>query len=92
MCPYLKYIADSFIFSYLLKKSLELKTPIFCAVFVMLLVGHKFNLPDEIYRSIELGLTLGYVKDDTIIRARGLPWQVSDTDVADFFVGLNIAK
>lgn len=36
-------------------------------------------------------------KDDVIdsnlvVRARGLPWQSSDQDVAKFFVGLNIAK
>ena len=29
---------------------------------------------------------------NTIVRARGLPWQSSDQDVAKFFVGLNIAK
>lgn len=32
------------------------------------------------------------VCDSTVIRARGLPWQSSDQDIARFFRGLNIAK
>ncbi|CAK5075799.1 unnamed protein product [Meloidogyne enterolobii] len=32
------------------------------------------------------------IDSKTIIRARGLPWQVSDLDVALFFAGLEIAK
>ncbi|KRZ68460.1 Epithelial splicing regulatory protein 2 [Trichinella papuae] len=32
------------------------------------------------------------VESSTVIRARGLPWQSSDQDVARFFVGLNIAR
>lgn len=32
------------------------------------------------------------IDDNTVIRARGLPWQSSDQDVARFFRGLNIAK
>uniref|UniRef100_A0A3Q2QRH0 Epithelial splicing regulatory protein 1 n=1 Tax=Fundulus heteroclitus TaxID=8078 RepID=A0A3Q2QRH0_FUNHE len=32
------------------------------------------------------------VCDNTVIRARGLPWQSSDQDIARFFKGLNIAK
>lgn len=32
------------------------------------------------------------IDDNTIIRARGLPWQSSDQDIARFFKGLNIAK
>ena len=31
------------------------------------------------------------IDNDTLVRARGLPWQSSDTDVARFFAGLNIA-
>lgn len=27
-----------------------------------------------------------------IVRARGLPWQSSDQDIARFFRGLNVAK
>ncbi|XP_057710429.1 epithelial splicing regulatory protein 2 isoform X2 [Corythoichthys intestinalis] len=32
------------------------------------------------------------VDNETVIRARGLPWQSSDQDIARFFKGLNIAK
>ena len=32
------------------------------------------------------------VDEETVIRARGLPWQSSDTDIAKFFKGLNVAK
>ena len=54
--------------------------------------GHKFTKVEEINKSLETGPVSGYIKEDTVIRARGLPWQVSDVDVADFFVGLNIAR
>jgi len=39
-----------------------------------------------------LSCSLGLVLDDTILRARGLPWQASDQDVANFFKGLNIPE
>jgi len=32
------------------------------------------------------------VDDDTVVRARGLPWQSSDQDIALFFRGLNVAR
>lgn len=32
------------------------------------------------------------VDSETVVRARGLPWQSSDQDVARFFRGLNIAR
>lgn len=32
------------------------------------------------------------IDDNAVIRARGLPWQSSDQDIARFFKGLNIAK
>ena len=31
------------------------------------------------------------IDDNTVVRARGLPWQSSDQDIARFFKGLNIA-
>ena len=30
--------------------------------------------------------------EQRLVRARGLPWQASEQDIADFFTGLNIAK
>ena len=32
------------------------------------------------------------VDSNCVVRARGLPWQSSDQDIAKFFRGLNIAK
>jgi len=32
------------------------------------------------------------IDDDTVVRARGLPWQSSDQDIARFFRGLNVAR
>ena len=60
--------------------------------FYYIYLGHKFIRLEEIKKSLDSGTISGYIKDETIIRARGLPWQVSDVDVADFFVGLNISR
>ncbi|XP_017773604.1 PREDICTED: RNA-binding protein fusilli isoform X1 [Nicrophorus vespilloides] len=56
--------------------------------------GHKFDLPENIALVLEPGICS---KDDEIdsncvVRARGLPWQSSDQDIAKFFRGLNVAK
>lgn len=32
------------------------------------------------------------IEESTVIRARGLPWQCTDQDVAKFFRGLDIEK
>ena len=40
---------------------------------------------------IEDWMVFLHPNQETIVRARGLPWQSSDTDVARFFSGLNIA-
>ncbi len=32
------------------------------------------------------------VDSNTVVRARGLPWQSSDQDIARFFRGLNVAR
>jgi len=37
-------------------------------------------------------MTSEVIMDDTVVRARGLPWQASDHDVAKFFKGLNIPR
>ena len=31
------------------------------------------------------------VDNHAVVRARGLPWQASDTDIARFFTGLNVS-
>uniref|UniRef100_A0A5S6QE93 RRM domain-containing protein n=1 Tax=Trichuris muris TaxID=70415 RepID=A0A5S6QE93_TRIMR len=53
-----------------------------------------FAEPESVKAVLEHGIC---TKDDvidssTVIRARGLPWQSSDQDIAQFFIGLNIAK
>ncbi|XP_032220211.2 epithelial splicing regulatory protein 1 [Nematostella vectensis] len=54
--------------------------------------GHNFRESDKICMKYEAGPCLGPVLDDTVLRARGLPWQASDQDVANFFRGLNIPR
>ncbi|KAF2884210.1 hypothetical protein ILUMI_21965 [Ignelater luminosus] len=56
--------------------------------------GHRFDVPETISLVLEPGICS---KDDEIdgncvVRARGLPWQSSDQDIAKFFRGLNVAK
>ncbi len=52
------------------------------------------HAPDEIQVSLEQGIRCrgDAVDGDCCVRARGLPWQASDHDIAKFFVGLNIAR
>ncbi|KAK7469863.1 hypothetical protein BaRGS_00036141 [Batillaria attramentaria] len=56
--------------------------------------GHVFGEPDVVNERLESGICSKneYVDDNTVVRARGLPWQSSDQDIARFFKGLNIAK
>ncbi|PIK58041.1 putative epithelial splicing regulatory protein 2 [Apostichopus japonicus] len=56
--------------------------------------GHRFMEPDRIRGKYEPGTfeKTDSVSDDTVVKARGLPWQASDRDVFRFFKGLNIAK
>ncbi|XP_067054546.1 epithelial splicing regulatory protein 1-like isoform X2 [Acropora muricata] len=69
--------------------------------------GHKFKEAEKVNVKYEPGpwygaslgtkklvppYRLGHVLDDTILRARGLPWQASDQDVSNFFKGLNILR
>ncbi|XP_076470540.1 RNA-binding protein fusilli-like isoform X2 [Babylonia areolata] len=56
--------------------------------------GHIFGEPQVVNERLEGGICMKteVVDDNTVVRARGLPWQSSDQDIARFFKGLNIAK
>lgn len=56
--------------------------------------GHVFGEPEIINERLEPGICSksDIVDDNHVVRARGLPWQSSDQDIARFFKGLNIAK
>ncbi|XP_064466470.1 epithelial splicing regulatory protein 2-like isoform X2 [Ornithodoros turicata] len=56
--------------------------------------GHKFVDPEVISQRLEPGICTKTesVDSNTVVRARGLPWQSSDQDIAKFFSGLNIVK
>uniref|UniRef100_A0AAX7U5V9 RRM domain-containing protein n=1 Tax=Astatotilapia calliptera TaxID=8154 RepID=A0AAX7U5V9_ASTCA len=59
----------------------------------ILLTCHTFSNPERVSEKFESGTCkMEKVCDNTVIRARGLPWQSSDQDIARFFRGLNIAK
>ncbi|XP_039973172.1 epithelial splicing regulatory protein 1 isoform X1 [Xiphias gladius] len=55
---------------------------------------HAFSNSERVSEKFETGTCskMEKVCDNTVIRARGLPWQSSDQDIARFFRGLNIAK
>ena len=56
--------------------------------------GFKLHDPDIVQDRLEQGIRTREESVDTncCVRARGLPWQASDQDIAKFFVGLNVAK
>lgn len=56
--------------------------------------GGSLTEPEVIKDKLEPGVCTidDVVDDETVVRARGLPWQSSDQDVACFFRGLNVAK
>ncbi|XP_034410101.1 epithelial splicing regulatory protein 1 isoform X1 [Cyclopterus lumpus] len=56
--------------------------------------SHAFSTQERVSEKFETGTCskMEKVCDNTVIRARGLPWQSSDQDIARFFRGLNIAK
>ncbi|XP_042583780.1 epithelial splicing regulatory protein 2 isoform X2 [Cyprinus carpio] len=55
--------------------------------------NHKFSTFETVNYKFESGACKTEAVDsETVIRARGLPWQSSDQDIARFFKGLNIAK
>lgn len=56
--------------------------------------GCKFSEPEEVFNRLDSGICSreDKVESGCVVRARGLPWQSSDQDIANFFRGLNIAK
>ncbi|XP_075392957.1 epithelial splicing regulatory protein 2 isoform X2 [Tenrec ecaudatus] len=56
--------------------------------------GQLFSKPEVVKQKYETGpcSKADMVDSETVVRARGLPWQSSDQDVARFFKGLNIAR
>uniref|UniRef100_A0A3Q1G2S0 Epithelial splicing regulatory protein 2 n=1 Tax=Acanthochromis polyacanthus TaxID=80966 RepID=A0A3Q1G2S0_9TELE len=56
--------------------------------------NHKFSCVETVKYKFDSGTCSKTepVDNETVIRARGLPWQSSDQDIARFFKGLNIAK
>ena len=50
--------------------------------------------PESVQRRLEDGIRSrgDTVDGECCVRARGLPWQASDQDIARFFVGLNVAR
>jgi len=55
--------------------------------------GRRLHEPETVQLSLEPGIRSRGEQVDTncVVRARGLPWQASDTDIARFFTGLNVA-
>ncbi|XP_015051398.2 RNA-binding protein fusilli isoform X4 [Drosophila yakuba] len=60
----------------------------------LLQAGHKFAANELVTLVLEPGICSidDEVDGNCIVRARGLPWQSSDQDIAKFFRGLNVAK
>uniref|UniRef100_A0A3B5KT71 Epithelial splicing regulatory protein 2 n=1 Tax=Takifugu rubripes TaxID=31033 RepID=A0A3B5KT71_TAKRU len=58
------------------------------------LLEHKFSCVETVKYKFDSGTCSKKepVDNETVIRARGLPWQSSDQDIARFFKGLTIAK
>lgn len=54
----------------------------------------RLHEPESIQTRLEQGIRSrnDAVDTDCCVRARGLPWQASDQDIARFFVGLNVAR
>lgn len=55
--------------------------------------GHRYLYPETISLRLDTGPCIQTVYgEDCVVRARGLPWQASDHDIAKFFKGLNIQR
>ncbi|XP_023221970.1 RNA-binding protein fusilli-like isoform X1 [Centruroides sculpturatus] len=63
-------------------------------IFRLISEGHQFEEPETISLVLEPGICSKneVVDSNTVVRARGLPWQSSDQDIAKFFRGLNIVR
>uniref|UniRef100_A0A8C4IQL1 Epithelial splicing regulatory protein 2 n=1 Tax=Dicentrarchus labrax TaxID=13489 RepID=A0A8C4IQL1_DICLA len=61
---------------------------------LFLFLDHKFSSVETVKYKFDSGTCSKTepVDSETVIRARGLPWQSSDQDIARFFKGLSIAK
>ncbi|XP_070498855.1 RNA-binding protein fusilli isoform X5 [Chironomus tepperi] len=83
----LKPCADS---DFYIKESRDMIT----IVQSMIIAGHNFNPNEVVNQSLEPGICSidDEIDGNCIVRARGLPWQSSDQDIAKFFRGLNVAK
>ncbi|XP_056123788.1 epithelial splicing regulatory protein 1 isoform X1 [Rhinichthys klamathensis goyatoka] len=92
MADYLNVVVDSSLHAFTAYKVQQMSD------IVLALISdsfcHKFSLPEKVNDKFETGTCskMERVDDNTVIRARGLPWQSSDQDIARFFRGLNIAK
>ncbi|EDV37294.1 uncharacterized protein Dana_GF13378, isoform A [Drosophila ananassae] len=60
----------------------------------LLQAGHTFAANELVNLVLEPGICSidDEIDGNCIVRARGLPWQSSDQDIAKFFRGLNVAK
>uniref|UniRef100_A0A3P9N472 Epithelial splicing regulatory protein 2 n=1 Tax=Poecilia reticulata TaxID=8081 RepID=A0A3P9N472_POERE len=63
-------------------------------IYIFSPLDHKFCCAETVNSKFDSGTCskTESVDSETVIRARGLPWQSSDQDIARFFKGLNIAK
>uniref|UniRef100_A0A8C9YF58 Epithelial splicing regulatory protein 2 n=1 Tax=Sander lucioperca TaxID=283035 RepID=A0A8C9YF58_SANLU len=67
---------------------------ILCYFIFIYFLDHKFSCVETVKYKFDSGTCSKTepVDSETVIRARGLPWQSSDQDIARFFKGLSIAK
>uniref|UniRef100_A0A671QMT2 Epithelial splicing regulatory protein 2-like n=1 Tax=Sinocyclocheilus anshuiensis TaxID=1608454 RepID=A0A671QMT2_9TELE len=76
-------------------KDLTLTSMLDCILHMLwVLLYHTFSTFETVNYKFESGACskTEAVDSETVVRARGLPWQSSDQDIARFFKGLNIAK
>ena len=66
---------------------------IHCSLF-LIPQGVKLHEPDRVVDKLEQSIRSreDSVDSSCCVRARGLPWQASDQDIARFFIGLNVAR